>query len=315
VQGAGPPLAATVRGALHHHTEDAAALPAVGDFVALRVEGDAAVVEAVLPRRSAFIRHAAGSVAAAAQVVAANVDVAFLVCGLGGDFNPRRIERYLAALHASGAAPVVVLNKLDLHPAAQAAVASLTVSAPVLLCSALNGVGVDALRAHLGPGRTGALVGSSGVGKSTLINALLGETRQTTQSVRADDDRGRHTTTHRELLRLPDDGGLLIDTPGMRELGLWTADTDTSFGDIAALAEQCRFRDCQHGHEPGCAVRAAIEAGALDEGRLAHRAKLAREAAYAARQQDERLARAESQRWKQITRNHRAKTRHRDRNW
>jgi ribosome biogenesis GTPase len=302
--------AGELAGRLRHEARSRADLPAVGDWVAVRPHATGAVIVAVLPRASAFMRKVAGETTEE-QVVAANVDTVFLVSGLDLDFNPRRIERYLAAAWESGAEPVVVLNKADLagDPEARTAeVEAIAPGTPVVTVSARERRGLDALAPWLGAGRTVALLGSSGVGKSTLINALLGEERQATGPVREDDSRGRHTTTHRELVALPA-GALLLDTPGMRELQLWgdEAGLAEAFSDIAALAAECRFRDCGHAEEPGCAVRAAVERGALDAGRLASWHKLQRELRWLATRQDAR-ARAEAEaRWKAI---HRSMKRH-----
>jgi ribosome biogenesis GTPase len=220
--------------------------------------------------------------------------------------NPRRIERYLTAAWESGAAPVVVLNKADVAEdpdACAAEIESVSPGVPVVAVSAREEANLEALRPWLVAGRTVALLGSSGVGKSTLVNALLGEKRQDTGAVRADDSRGRHTTTHRELIPLPG-GAVLLDTPGMRELQLW-ADESTladSFPDVEALAAQCRFRDCRHDAEPGCAVRAAETEGRLDPGRLESWRKLQRELRFLARKQDVRLRLEEESRWKAIAR-------------
>lgn len=297
--------AAVLAGRLRHDAVRRTDLPAVGDWVMACVKGDGpARIEAVLPRASVFLRKVAGETTDE-QVVAANVDAVFLVCGLDADFNPRRIERYVTAAWESGAQPVVVLNKADLAGDRDARIAETVAVAPgvpVVALSALAGDGVAALAPWLAPGQTVALLGSSGVGKSTLANALAGVPLQDTGAVREDDSRGRHTTTHRQLLPLPG-GAWLIDTPGMRELQLW-ADDDTlerTFPEVAALAEQCRFRDCAHAHEPGCAVRAALAAGTLEPARFAAWGKLQRELAYLASRQDAR-ARAESEsKWKAIT--------------
>lgn len=258
-----------------------AGLPAVGDWVMIerkRGSGERASIHAVLPRRTCFSRRAAGE-KVEEQVLAANIDTVFLVNGLDADFNPRRIERYLALARGSGAEPVVLLNKADLCPEAearQAEIRALAGGAAVLTLSAARGEGVGALAPWLLRGRTVALLGSSGVGKSTLVNALLGELRQETGAVREHDQRGKHTTTRRELIPLPG-GALLVDTPGMRELQLWDSAREglsAAFPDILGLAAGCRFRDCRHEVEPGCAVRAAVEAGALERARFASYLKL-----------------------------------------
>jgi ribosome biogenesis GTPase len=295
---------AELAGRLRHDARTRAELPAVGDWVALRPgAASSAVIEAVLPRASSFVRKVAGDTTEE-QVVAANVDTVFLVSGLDGDFNPRRIERYLAAAWESGAEPVVVLNKADLAADLDARIAEAEAAAPgaaVVPLSALAGDGLGALAAWLAPGRTVALIGSSGVGKSTLVNALLGTERQATAAVREDDSRGRHTTTHRELVPLPG-GALLLDTPGMRELQLWGDEEslDGAFPDIAGLAASCRFRDCRHEAEPGCAVLGAVDSGRLDGGRLVSWRKLQRELARLAARTNARARAAEQARWKAI---------------
>ncbi len=265
--------------------------PTAGDWVALeaRPGETTALVHAVLPRATAFIRKASGP-RAGAQVVAANVDVALLVASLNANLNPRRLERYLATTHESGARPVIVLTKADLAEFLEddvAEIAAIALGAPVLALSAKTGEGLAQLSEHLRTGETAVLLGSSGAGKSTLLNVLAGEERMATREVRATDDRGRHTTTHRELVLLPS-GALILDTPGMRELGLWDADEGVSatFADIEELAGQCRFRDCGHGDEPGCAIRAALEDGSLDPGRLLNYEKLQAELAHDRRRQD-----------------------------
>ena len=240
--------------------------PAVGDWVALR--GELAV--AVLPRRTAFVRTVAGRTSAA-QVVAANVDTVLVVDALSSEARVRRVERYLAVAWSSGATPVVVLTKADLCGDVAAAAEQLREAAPgvdVLTVSSMTGEGMHAVRALLGPGRTGVMVGPSGVGKSSLANALAGRSIAETRGIRGD-GRGRHTTAAREL-HLLRDGGLLIDTPGMRELGLYDDldGVDTAYADVALLAADCRFRDCGHRTEPGCAVAAAIDDGTLDPARF-----------------------------------------------
>lgn len=282
------------------HSGGPDACPVVGDWVAVRPggDGDGAVIEAVLPRRRCFSRKAAGE-PTRRQLVAANIDTVLVVSGLDDDFNLRRIERYLAAVRHCGAAPVLVLNKADLCPDSEArrtAAAALAPEAPLHVIGALRPGGVESLRRHLPPGRTGALLGSSGVGKSTIINRLLGRERQRTAAVRRRDGRGRHTTTQRELIPLPD-GGLVIDTPGMRELQLWDDPDalDDAFDDIRALAADCRFRDCGHDREPRCAVRRAVETGDLSAARLDSFRRLQRER-QALQQRREERARLEENR-------------------
>jgi ribosome small subunit-dependent GTPase A len=266
-----------VRPAAALHDPSGIDSPAVGDWVALR--GELAVE--VLPRRTAFTRTVAGRTSAA-QVVAANLDVVLVVDALAGAARLRRVERYLAVAWSSGATPVVVLTKADLCddvPAAVAEVAEGALGVEVLAVSSVTGEGLDAVRAVLAPGRTAAMVGPSGVGKSSLANALAGRVVAETKDVRDADGRGRHTTTARELHVLPG-GGLLVDTPGMRELALYDDEggVDAAYADVTELATRCRFRDCRHRTEPGCAVAAAIDDGTLDPSRLAGWQKLQREA-------------------------------------
>jgi ribosome biogenesis GTPase len=284
---------ARVAGKLRHDARRRADFPAVGDWVALEpaAAGHEARIRAVLPRATHFSRRAAGN-PTEEQVVAANIDVVFLVSGLDHDFNPRRIERYLVTAWESGAAPVIVLNKADLvaDPEAFAAeVRAIAPGVPVVTVSAKVPESLDALRRQLTAGRTAALLGSSGVGKSSIANALIGDEILRTHEVRESDSRGRHTTTGRQLILLPG-GGILIDTPGMRELQLWDATEPPigAFSDIATLGEGCRFRDCRHATEPGCAVVAAAAAGTLAPARLESFRKLQQEQALLATQQDER---------------------------
>jgi ribosome biogenesis GTPase len=277
--------------------------PVVGDWV-LVVDGeDRAVIHHVLGRHTELIRRAAGT-EAGVQVIAANVDLFFIVTSANRDFNIRRLERYLAAVWDSGAEPVVVLNKIDLGGAVADMVEEIGAVAfgvPVVCVSAVTGDGMDDLRGHLAGGKTVGLVGSSGVGKSSLVNRLLGHDAQHVRTLRGD-GKGRHATTRRELIELPG-GGILIDTPGMRELGLVedTGGVDHLFADIVALAEDCRFRDCQHQGEPGCAVTAAVSTGELDGARLASYHKLQREIAAAERRRDPTHAGRPKRRWKSIS--------------
>ncbi|HEX6370805.1 MAG TPA: ribosome small subunit-dependent GTPase A [Longimicrobium sp.] len=311
VRGAAGERAAVLSGRLRHQARTREDLPATGDWVAVDEGDGTATIHAVLPRRSLFRRKAAGE-ATEAQVLAANVDVALVAAALPADVNARRIERYLALAWESGAVPVVLLTKADLVDDVDAAVRGVRAVAPgvdVAAVSALTGAGVDALARWLQPGRTAVLLGSSGVGKSTLTNLLLGADALRTGDVR-EDGKGRHTTTHRQLVQLRN-GALLIDTPGMRELQLWSADAglESAFADVEALAARCRFGDCAHESEPGCAVRAAAQSGALDPARLESWRRLRRELDWLEIRQDEAAAAAERARVKTLHRAHRAHTR------
>jgi ribosome biogenesis GTPase / thiamine phosphate phosphatase len=299
----GGELRAQLSGRLRHESA-AGQLPVTGDWVALRIPPGqgASQVLAVLPRITQFSRRAAGK-ADREQVIAANLDYAFLVTGLDNDFSPRRIERYLAAAWDSGSTPVVVLNKLDLcaDPASRIqAVEKVACGAAIHAVSALRGDGLEELARCCLPGQTVALLGSSGVGKSTLINRLLGCRSQSTQPVR-EDGRGRHTTTRRELLFCAR-GGMVIDTPGMRELQLWDDDEglQMTFDEIGTLARNCRYRDCMHQGEPGCAVVEAVNAGTLSAERLSSMHKLQRELAWLDRREEPMAGLAEKRRWKNI---------------
>jgi ribosome biogenesis GTPase len=284
-------------GRLFYEHEVGGAVPAVGDWVGVAEPGR---ITTILPRRSAFIRKRAGF-GSDEQVLAANVDVALLLAGLDDDFSLRRLERYITTAWDSGAQPVIVLTKADLCAdvfEAVLSVESVAIGVPVLPVSNVTGEGIDALDVHLQPGRTAVLLGSSGVGKSTLLNRLAGSELMRTAEIAADGT-GRHTTTHRELVCLPN-GALVIDTPGLRELQFWEGDVGAAFEDIEALAAECRFRDCAHAHEPGCAVLAAVDEGRLELDRLRSWRKFQRELEAIAARTDRRLRIARKKRWKQI---------------
>lgn len=299
-------LEATATGRLLHEAAAQADLPATGDWVLVRRSGPgAAVIQAVLPRRSKFSRKRPGDTERDRideQVIAANVDWAFIVGAAGKDWNPRRAERYLTLAWEAGAQPVLVITKADLAEDLETLLAQALDAAPgvpVVAVCAREGWGLEGLDPYLAPGKTAVLLGSSGTGKSTLLNALAGSELQRVQDVRADDHRGRHTTTTRTLFRLPS-GALIIDTPGLREIQLWADGeaVDSSFTDIEAHAESCRFRDCSHDGEPGCAVRAAVEAGDLAEERVESWRKLRREVEYLERRGDPVAAAAARAVWK-----------------
>lgn len=286
-------------------------LPAVGDWVAARpLPGEQkALIEDVLPRRSAFTRKEAWR-RTVEQVVAANVDTVFLTSSLGPDLNPRRLERYLVGAWESGAQPAIVLTKADLEPEhadAVLGVEGVAFGVPVHVVSAVSGAGLEELEPYLGRGRTVALLGSSGVGKSTLVNRLAGREVLATREVR-EDGRGRHATTHRELVPLPG-GGLLLDTPGMREFQLWAREEslDGTFEDVAALAAECRFNDCAHESEPGCAVLAALADGSLPVERWESYGKLQRELRALEIRRSKRLRSEERRRWRAVARRRRAR--------
>jgi ribosome biogenesis GTPase len=293
VQAADAELAARTSGRLRHSASGRGDLPAVGDWVLITPGGEhqVAVIHHVLPRSSCFSRKAAGA-RTDEQVVAANIDVVWIAHALDQPLGLRRIERYLAVTWESGAVPVILLTKADLAndvERARVEVESVAIGVPVHVVSSATGSGVAALEEYVRQGRTVALLGPSGAGKSTLINSLLGAELLRVAAVRETDHKGRHTTTHRQLVRLPR-GGLIVDTPGMRELQLWDAETgiQDTFAELEELAASCRFGNCTHTAEPGCAVIVAVECGLLDPGRLESYQKLAREQAYLARRHDAR---------------------------
>jgi ribosome biogenesis GTPase / thiamine phosphate phosphatase len=277
-------------------------MPAVGDWVVVcEAIGDRYAIEAVLPRRTKVSRKTPW-LKAEEHVLVANVDTVVIVSGLDADHNPRRLERYLVAAWDSGADPVVVLTKLDACDDREkvAEAEQVAFGVPVIAMSNVTGEGLDEVRALLVPARTFVLLGSSGVGKSTLANGLAGRTVMPIGDLRRD-GRGRHTTRHRQLLVLPG-GAILVDTPGLRELQVWEGDVDTAFADIAELARRCRFSDCGHGVEPGCAVREALGAGDLDPARWASYLKLERELRSIEARSDKRVSRELKRRWRQRAR-------------
>jgi ribosome biogenesis GTPase len=307
---------AEIGGRFRHLAQSPADLPAVGDWVGVR-DG---VVHCRLERRSTIVRAAAGT-ATEAQVIAANVDTIFIVTAMARDLNPRRLERYLTMVWEAGAVPVVVVNKADLTDDPDGVCDALRLRLALVDVVAVSALGVASSRApevaldrYLRPAQTIALVGSSGVGKSTIVNRLIGRDIHKTAAIRESDGRGRHTTTARQLVELPS-GALLIDTPGMRELAPWTESeaVDGAFDDIAVLASGCRFGDCAHESEPDCAVLAAVERGELDRDRLEHYRRLLREAAFEERKRDKAAAANVKRRWKQTQQSLKALYRDRDR--
>ena len=294
-----------LRGRLYREAEiDETSRPVVGDWVACFEEGDGTgLIAALLPRRTKLSRRLPGG-RAAEQIVVANVDLVLLVMGLDRDFNPRRMERMLVMTYESGARPIVILNKADCVHDAEAKcldIERLSPGVPVLVVSALDGQGIDQIAEFLRPACTLVLTGSSGVGKSTIINQLFGRTLAETAPVRLSDGRGRHTTTQRQLFRHPT-GALLIDNPGIRELGLWDSaeGLDEAFDELLVLAEGCRFRDCRHESEPGCAVAEAVRSGKLAQERLDSYHKLQRELQYLEIKIDQGAQRAQKQKWRAI---------------
>jgi ribosome biogenesis GTPase / thiamine phosphate phosphatase len=293
-------------GKFRHNVHMRSDYPTVGDWVFItKVPNEQKVmIHDVLERKSVFIRKSPGG-KIEEQIVASNVDYVLLVNALNGDFNVRRIERYLLLAFESGATPIIVLTKKDLCDDLEEKlreVETVAFGIKTITVNSIGGDGVEEVRELLSPGVTMALLGSSGVGKSTLVNALMGEEVQYTSEVRVADDRGKHTTAYRELFVVPS-GGLIVDTPGMRELQLWdgSASLSTTFSDINELATACRFHDCKHETEPGCAIIEAIQSGQLEEERLTSYRKLQREIAYGLRKQNEALARAEKDKWKKLS--------------
>lgn len=303
-------IPAIITGKMRYQAFERSMYPAVGDWVVVEIidQNTQAIIHDILPRISKFSRRAAG-VDTAEQIVAANIDTLFLVTALNQDFNLRRIERYLLIAQNSGAQAVILLTKADLCEELDGklvAVQAIAPHVPVHAVSSLTGEGIDELGVYLTTGQTVALLGSSGVGKSTLLNRLYGEDIQLVKTIREDDAKGRHTTTHRQLFQLPQ-GANIIDTPGMREIQLW--DSGDSFGstfdEVEELAQRCRFRDCLHQGEPDCAIQLAIEAGDLEHSRFRSYQKLQREQAFMTAQIDEKFARERQRKWKKVAKSYR----------
>lgn len=298
---------ASAAGKLLHSARGAVDLPAVGDWVGFRREGDRGVIERVLPRSSCLIRKSAGR-DYEAQVICANLDKIFIVTAVGRDLNVNRVLRYLAACFSAGAEPVVVVNKKDLDHDRQGVMAALdeaSLAAPIIMSHTKNDDGLDELRPHIADRETVALVGSSGVGKSSIVNRLIGDERQSTLKVREADGKGRHSTTRRELIVA--DGFVIVDTPGMREFGLWDADAglDEVYAEIVEFTAHCKYRDCSHVSEPGCAVVDAVESGLLPRSRLEGYLRLRAELDNAAKRAEVRDGKETKRRWKRISKDSR----------
>lgn len=298
-------LLAEISGKMNYQASGRKDYPAVGDWVMVqgRLDEGRGTIHHILPRKSKFSRKIAGETTEE-QIIATNIDTVFLVNALNNDFNLRRIERYLIMAWESGANPVIILSKADLCENVEERVAqveSVAFGVPIHPISVSQGIGLEAIHIYLQPGKTIALLGSSGVGKSTLINHIGGKELLKVQEIREGDDKGRHTTTHRELILLPH-GGCMIDTPGMREFQLWDSNEgiNDTFKDIETLADQCFFKDCKHQDEPNCAVKMALENGTLDRGRYQNYLKLQKELAYLARKEDQKAQLAEKEKWKKI---------------
>jgi len=298
-------LSAEITGKMRFAAKCRVDFPAVGDFVAVSARPDekSASIHAVIPRKTAICRKATGDYSYE-QIVAANVDIVFIVTSLNGEYKPRRLERYLTLVYESGAKPVIILTKADLcedYEAMAEQTRAACIGVDTIVASSITGLGFENIEAALKPGITAVFAGSSGVGKSSVLNRLMGRDIQKINEIREDDARGRHTTTHRELFLL-ESGALLIDTPGMRELQMSDDlnGLEEAFNDIESLAQNCRYRDCRHDAEPGCAVASAIERGELDYKRFQNYKNLRREIEHYAAQSDARLRRAEEKKWKQI---------------
>ncbi|MBM7584245.1 ribosome biogenesis GTPase [Bacillus pakistanensis] len=300
-------IKAKISGKFFHGVQTREDLPAVGDWVFLHaVDEETGLIDRILPRQSKFSRKKAG-IEADEQIIAANVDYLFIVSSLNDELNPRRLERYLLLCWDSGANPVIVLSKSDTCDEVEEKkemIENIAMGVPVLVTSSVEDTGLEELKAFMRNGHTIALVGSSGVGKSTLLNALIGEQIQDVQQVREKDSKGKHTTTHREMF-LTEEEAFIIDTPGMRELQMWDGEKglSTQFAEVEELASECRFRDCSHHNEPGCYIQKSLENGELSLERFESYLKLQREIAYQKRKNDKRLESLERKKWKKQSKN------------